>query len=186
MYILGGTIFVEKVAWSRLQGCQMAYFLKPKIPICFNVSLKAWKHLPQRENIWCLMSTASRGVETWIEPRQPGVLFQAGGCQMVYFKTKNRNLGTFWRVLQWKMLVYYVDIWSSSRPFDKFYGHLVNVVVILCIFARFGIFYQEKSGNPVSSSKCASKTLGNVFFQTTSSSAPYLIFFTQTTLLFRC
>jgi hypothetical protein len=25
-------------------------------------------------------------------------------CQMVYFQTKNPNLGKFWRVLQWKML----------------------------------------------------------------------------------
>jgi hypothetical protein len=27
------------------------------------------------------------------------------GCQMVYFLTKNCNLGTFWRALQLKMLV---------------------------------------------------------------------------------
>jgi hypothetical protein len=27
------------------------------------------------------------------------------GCQMVCFQTKNSNLGKFWRVLQWKMLV---------------------------------------------------------------------------------
>jgi hypothetical protein len=34
------------------------------------------------------------------------------GCQMVYFRTKNRNLGKFWRTLQWKMLVYFMDFWS--------------------------------------------------------------------------
>jgi hypothetical protein len=28
------------------------------------------------------------------------------GCQMVYFKTKNPHLGTIWRALEWKMLVY--------------------------------------------------------------------------------
>jgi hypothetical protein len=28
------------------------------------------------------------------------------GCQMVCIQTKNPNLGKFWRVLQWKMLVY--------------------------------------------------------------------------------
>jgi hypothetical protein len=27
------------------------------------------------------------------------------GCQMVYFQTKNPNLGKFWRALIWKMLV---------------------------------------------------------------------------------
>jgi hypothetical protein len=33
------------------------------------------------------------------------------GCQMVYFQTKNPNLGTFWRALEWKMLVYFMAIW---------------------------------------------------------------------------
>jgi hypothetical protein len=31
---------------------------------------------------------------------------------MAYFKTKNPNLGKFWRVLQWKVLVYFMAIWS--------------------------------------------------------------------------
>jgi hypothetical protein len=35
------------------------------------------------------------------------------GCQMVYFQTKNPNLGKRFRVLQWKRLAY------------VFYGHLV-------------------------------------------------------------
>jgi hypothetical protein len=34
------------------------------------------------------------------------------GCQMFYFKAKNHILGTFWRVLQWKMLVYLMVSWS--------------------------------------------------------------------------
>jgi hypothetical protein len=37
------------------------------------------------------------------------------GCQMIYFQTKNPNLGKFWRVLQWKMSVY------------VFYEHLVSL-----------------------------------------------------------
>jgi hypothetical protein len=32
------------------------------------------------------------------------------GCQMAYFQTKNPTLGKFWRVLQWKMLVYFMAI----------------------------------------------------------------------------
>jgi hypothetical protein len=47
------------------------------------------------------------------------------GCQMVCFQTKNPNLGKFWRVLQWKMLVYFVDTWSILQYFVIFYGHLV-------------------------------------------------------------
>jgi hypothetical protein len=39
------------------------------------------------------------------------------GCQMVCFQTKNTNLGQFWRVLQWKMLVYFMAIWYILWPF---------------------------------------------------------------------
>jgi hypothetical protein len=67
---------------------------------------------------------------------------------MVHFQTKNRNLGNFWRALQWKMLVYPMDIWSILRPFGIFRGNLVYFVVIWYIFLRVGILYQEKSGNP--------------------------------------
>jgi hypothetical protein len=42
------------------------------------------------------------------------------GCQMVYFQTKNPNLGKFSSVLYWTMLVY-------------FNGHLVYFVAILYI-----------------------------------------------------
>jgi hypothetical protein len=44
-------------------------------------------------------------------------------------------LGKFGWDLQWKVLVY-------------FYGHLVYFVAIWYIFYRFGMLYQEKSGNP--------------------------------------
>jgi hypothetical protein len=44
---------------------------------------------------------------------------------MVYFQTKNPNLGKFWRVLQWKMLVYFMNILSLVRSFDTFNGYLV-------------------------------------------------------------
>jgi hypothetical protein len=46
------------------------------------------------------------------------------GCQMVCFQTKHPNLGKFWRVLQWIVR-----------------GNFIY-------FSRFGILYQEKSGNP--------------------------------------
>jgi hypothetical protein len=39
------------------------------------------------------------------------------GCQMVYFQIENPNLGKFWMELQWKMLVYFMDIWFILRPF---------------------------------------------------------------------
>jgi hypothetical protein len=39
------------------------------------------------------------------------------GCQMVCFQTKNPNLGKLWRVLQWKIMVYFMDTWSILRSF---------------------------------------------------------------------
>jgi hypothetical protein len=49
-------------------------------------------------------------------------------CQMVYFQTKNRNLVKFWRVSQWKMLVYCMAPWCFLWTLDIFYGHLVYFV----------------------------------------------------------
>jgi hypothetical protein len=70
---------------------------------------------------------------------------------MVYAQTKNRNLGTFGRILQWKMFGVCI-LWTFGlcffRPFNIFYGHLVYFGLIWYIFPRFGILYQEKSGNP--------------------------------------
>jgi hypothetical protein len=42
-----------------------------------------------------------------------------------------------------------MTIWFILRQLEIFYGHLVYFVVIWYIFPRFGILYQEKSGNPV-------------------------------------
>jgi hypothetical protein len=36
--------------------------------------------------------------------------FLPQGCQMQYFKNKNPNLGKFWRVLKWNLLVYFTAI----------------------------------------------------------------------------
>jgi hypothetical protein len=65
---------------------------------------------------------------------------------MVYLQTENHNLGTFWKVLQWKILyfyghlVYFTAKWYTLWPNGAFCGHLVY-------FSRFGMLYREKSGN---------------------------------------
>jgi hypothetical protein len=56
------------------------------------------------------------------------------GCQMAYFQTKNPNLVKFLRVLKWKMLVYFMAIWSIFRSFGIFCGHLVYFTVNWYIF----------------------------------------------------
>jgi ABC-type enterochelin transport system permease subunit len=57
------------------------------------------------------------------------------------------HLGKFWRILQCKMLVYFMTIGYILRP-------IVYFVVIRYIlwsfglFPHFGMLHQEKSGNP--------------------------------------
>jgi hypothetical protein len=43
---------------------------------------------------------------------------------MVYFYTKNTNLGMFWRAFEWKMLVYFIPFWYILLSFVTFYVHL--------------------------------------------------------------
>jgi hypothetical protein len=75
------------------------------------------------------------------------------GCQTAYFQTKNPNLGKFWRVLRSEMLLYFTAILSILRPFCIFHGPLVYLKVICYLFPRFGMLYQEKSGNPESNAR---------------------------------
>jgi hypothetical protein len=61
------------------------------------------------------------GLETRAELPRYSVL---QGCQMVYFLTKNPNLGNFWRALNWKRSIYCMAIW--------------NLILAICIL--YGIF----------------------------------------------
>jgi hypothetical protein len=70
------------------------------------------------------------------------------GCQMVYFPTKNPNLVTFWRTLEWKRLLYIMVISNILIPLCIFYWNFVILFVVWCIIPQFGILYLEKSGNP--------------------------------------
>jgi hypothetical protein len=69
------------------------------------------------------------------------------GCPMFSLQNKNPTLGKFWRVLQWKILAYFMTIWFFLQPLDIFYGHLVYFMVIWYISPLFVSLYQEKSGN---------------------------------------
>jgi hypothetical protein len=52
------------------------------------------------------------------------------------------------KALDWKMLIYFMDILNILRTFGECYDHLVQFVLIWYIFSGFGITHQEKSGNP--------------------------------------
>jgi hypothetical protein len=66
---------------------------------------------------------------------------------MVYFQTKNPNLGKFGRALEWKRLVYTLGIWNKL-PMEilRLFG---NLEAIWYVFPSFGTLCQEKSGSPV-------------------------------------
>jgi hypothetical protein len=71
------------------------------------------------------------------------------GCQMAYFQTKYPNCGIFWEAFEWKILLYFMDIWYfESCLLNCTYCRLVYFVFIWYIFNNFGMLYQEKSGNP--------------------------------------
>jgi hypothetical protein len=68
---------------------------------------------------------------------------------MVCFQTKNPNLGKFWRVLQWKMLVCFMGTWSILRSFVVFYGHLFGTARgNLAYFFPFWYFVPRKIWQP--------------------------------------
>jgi hypothetical protein len=81
------------------------------------------------------------------------------GCQMVYFQTKNTNLGKFWKALKSKMSEYFMAIWNILWPFGTFYGHFGNLVVMWYIFFSVLVYCIKKnqSGSPVGRSQAKRK-----------------------------
>jgi hypothetical protein len=57
---------------------------------------------------------------------------------MVYFQTKNLNLVKFWRAFEWKMLLYFMPIWSILWSFGNF-------VVIWYIFSPALVHWVKKN-----------------------------------------
>jgi hypothetical protein len=53
---------------------------------------------------------------------------------MAYFETKKPDLGKFWGILQWKMLVYYTAIWFILRLFGVVCRHSENFKIIFIWF----------------------------------------------------
>jgi hypothetical protein len=69
---------------------------------------------------------------------------------MVYFSNQKTpiwvNKGGPWNGKG--LYSYFMAIWYRLRPFNTCYGPFIYFVVILVYFSRFGMLYQEKSGNP--------------------------------------
>jgi hypothetical protein len=68
---------------------------------------------------------------------------------MVCFQTKNPYLGKFWRVLEWKILVYFMTIFDRILMLlEIFNGLLVYFVRHLVYFPPFWYFVQRKIWQP--------------------------------------
>jgi hypothetical protein len=70
------------------------------------------------------------------------------GCQMVYFHTKNFNFGTFWRVLECKLLAYFYDHLEYFTTIWYILWPLGIVCVHLVLIYRFGMFGPRKIWQP--------------------------------------
>jgi glycosyltransferase involved in cell wall biosynthesis len=76
------------------------------------------------------------------------VVVTARVARWYIFKPKKPNLGKFLRVLQWKILVYFMDIWSIFRPFRIYFMALWYILSSFGIFSPFWFFVPKQSGNP--------------------------------------
>jgi hypothetical protein len=63
---------------------------------------------------------------------------------MVYYQTKNPNLGKFWSVLQWKRLLYFMASSSILQTFDIIHVHL-EYLLFLCIFSPVLVRISDKN-----------------------------------------
>jgi hypothetical protein len=82
------------------------------------------KGLAKRSSMWILKRTSYNKIDSFLNGTDDAPKTASWqGCQMVYFRTKNHSLGKFWSVLQRKVLVNFLPIWSISLPFEIFYWH---------------------------------------------------------------
>jgi hypothetical protein len=65
---------------------------------------------------------------------------------MVYYHTKNPNLGKNWRALEWSMWVYFMVDWNISQPSCIFYGNLIILWYIIWYY--FFSFLPRKIWQP--------------------------------------
>jgi hypothetical protein len=114
------------------------------------------------QNILLLFRERSHVVinKTW--PRKDESLKSRSlqGCQMVYFKAKNHNLGKFWSGLYWKILIYFRAIWNILQAFGILYDHLVHFVFIRYLFPVLVLCTKKSLATPGR----RSRRIKNAFF----------------------
>jgi hypothetical protein len=90
--------------------------------------------------LWRALSRISGPLKKLTEPKfgakikRPDISAWGQGCQMEYFHTKNPNLGTFLRALEWKILENFMAI-------GNIFVHLVYFMALRYTFRSIGIFF---------------------------------------------
>jgi hypothetical protein len=111
IFIDGFTFFL-RLFWSRhQQATNLSQYLQHQNKL-HSVS-EIGDKLERKRDYFCIwMNSPGRLLNGKLKQRN------SQGCQMVYLQTKNPNLGTFWRAVEWKW-------WCIVWPFRIFYSNLV-------------------------------------------------------------
>jgi hypothetical protein len=117
---------IKKGGKSLLGSFKLLYFVKVINKICENKT-------DEKSSIPTAICSPSGKKPSMVVLRRDGRR-RNQGCQMVYFQTKNPVLGKFWRALDWKMSIYFKDIWNILQTFGIFYNCLVHFVFIRYFF----------------------------------------------------
>jgi hypothetical protein len=94
--------------------------------------------LVRKETIWqpCFVASyETTPIHSYFRVNVRLIATSEQGCQMVYFRTKNPNLGKFWRALDWKVLIYLMANWNSLWALGIFWS-------ILCSFGTLDTFFR--------------------------------------------
>jgi hypothetical protein len=132
--------YTRRLTWKYASGATQRRCLEAPIAIqdtlgqspgLFTLSYST--HMNHRTFVWQVrIVTSNTNLENDITNqvcmyRLPStyVYVRPEGSPDCIFKTKNHNLGKFWRVLQWKMLIYFMAIWYICWFFGKHFPVLV-------------------------------------------------------------
>jgi hypothetical protein len=109
---------------------------------------KSWKKFLIFSNFhfWCRVKQAT--VEFFLllyfrfkAPLPHVITSSSGVARWFLFKPQNPNLGKFWRLLDWKILMYFMAIWNILQTFWIFYRHFGYFITIWYILCSSGTFF---------------------------------------------
>jgi hypothetical protein len=155
-YILSRQIcFLKKPAFNRFQ--RISFRLVPRSSHCPSLSPKSTS---TRSSLTRYPQYVCNENHTWF------MSFDAGLPDGYFSNQKYQFLGKFWRALDWKILIYFMNIRNVLWTLWIFYEHLVHILFIWYIFSSLGIMPEKKSGKPGSISIGVVHQLVKIFLPT--------------------